>query len=81
MKKAGKGPVEGVLLHHRILVGHELQVLVEDGLALAALRQEVEADAADVVAGMEVGGAVDGVAEELELHQAPAVQTDAVALA
>ena len=55
---------------------------VVEGLgAIAALGDEVEADASDVFLGTEVLKAVYLVALYLEFHQAPVLQTDTVALA
>lgn len=55
---------------------------VVEGLgAVAALGNEVEADATDVFLGTEVLEAVYLVALYLEFHQAPVAQTDTVALA
>jgi len=64
--------------HDSIL--HKLHALIELGLALAALRQEVEAEAADVLTRIEVVRAVHRVALNLEFHQSPMVQPHTVAL-
>ena len=55
---------------------------VVEGLgAIAALGDEMEADATDVFLGTEVLKVVYLVALYLEFHQAPVAQTDTVALA
>jgi len=55
---------------------------VVEGLgAIAALGDEMEADASDVFLGTEVLKVVNLVALYLEFHQAPVAQTDTVALA
>ena len=56
-------------------------VLVEGGLALGTLGQEVEADATEMLAGTEVLGMGYLVAFYLQLHQAPAVKAHLVTLA
>ena len=68
----------GMRLRALLLEG---DAVVESRGAIAALGDEVEADAADVFPGAEVLGAVYFVALYLELHQAPVAQTDTVALA
>ena len=60
---------------------HELDVLVEFGTAAAALGQEVEADAADVLSGFELLGHIYLVALYLELHQPPVLQAHLLAIA
>ena len=63
------------------LILHKLHVLIELGLAFVALWQEVEAEAADVLTGIEVGRAVHLGALYLEFHQSPTGQPHIVALA
>ena len=62
-------------------ISFKLDVFVEVGAAAGAFGQEVEADAVDVAADVEVGGVVDLVALYFELHQSPVVQPYLVALA
>ena len=55
--------------------------MIEFGLALVTLGQEVETDAADVLAGLELLGAVHVVALYFQFHHAPVPQAHLVASA
>ena len=58
----------------------ELDLLVELGAALGALGEEVEADALDMLVGLEVLGGIHLVALDLEFHQTEIVEAHLVAL-
>ena len=60
---------------------YELYVLIEFGLALVALGQEVETDTSDVLARLELLRAVHVVALYLQFHHAPVPQAHLVASA
>lgn len=59
----------------------KVDVLIEFGLALLTLRQEVETDAAYVLLGAEVLGTVHLVAFYLKFHQPPGVEAHLVTVA
>lgn len=63
-----------------ILVLHEGDAIVKGLGAVFALRNEVEAHAANVLLGTEVLEVVHLLALYLELHQAPVLQTYAVSV-
>ena len=78
-EKNGKKVTKKVCLPFRLLL--EGDAVVEGLDAFLALRQEVEADATDVLLGTERLGVIDLVALNLEFHHTPVWETNAVAIA